>query len=511
MRNTLFLFFCATLHAAEIQAPKNIDIALTARWPLTPVDVEAAEFLAEESPRLFWSYVEAYRPPTNPTDKAQLEAVESVAGGLLSPLGLQLLRAFLAAHVFSPRVELWRQLASNEPALVAGGLVRACGEARPLDASPAEVASALADDVVRAGCTMPSSLAERETSDGAVPLAVDHVYPGGGMASGAPLVVLTAPLGSAAFTAAHTALAERAASGAITYVYRPLVLGEGGRTQTLQGYGVQLAIKNMEYKVLDDSAVKDLGGIGEGEGGEGGDGGEEETDVGGFLFTTMAKRRPELSESLRELKEQVAAAEGDASSLKVWAMQDLGVQAASNVLSASDPLKTLRDICQNFPFKARTLSKMAVNRDVQSEVQHLQQSMYGPGFSGLFLNGLPLPIRENDFFGLLQTIQREMHTVDALASLQLPSKTISRLVSLPAPTASLRITWDHPALIYLNDVEKERRYEQFSPRLGAMLQVCKPSTHTYTHIHTHTPFCPSLTYSHALPSPLPSACCCYNR
>ena len=208
------------------------------------------------------------------------------------------------------------------------------------------------------------------------------------------------------------------------------------------------------------------------------------------------KAPPELSESLKELKEQVAAAEGDASSLKVWAMQDLGVQAASNVLSASDPLKTLRDICQNFPFKARTLSKMAVNRDVQSEVQHLQQSMYGPGFSGLFLNGLPLPIRENDFFGLLQTIQREMHTVDALASLQLPSKTISRLVSLPAPTASLRITWDHPALIYLNDVEKDKRYEQFSPRLGAMLQVCKPSKPS-THIH---PFAPH-THSHAPPLP----------
>ena len=212
----------------------------------------------------------------------------------------------------------------------------------------------------------------------------------------------------------------------------------------------------------------------------------------------MAKRRPELSESLKELKEQVAAAEGDASSLKVWAMQDLGVQAASNVLSASDPLKTLRDICQNFPFKARTLSKMAVNRDVQSEVQHLQQSMYGPGFSGLFLNGLPLPIRENDFFGLLQTIQREMHTVDALASLQLPSKTISRLVSLPAPTASLRITWDHPALIYLNDVEKDRRYD--SSRRD-WVQCCryasqaKPSAHT--HIH---PFAPH-THSHAPPLP----------
>jgi hypothetical protein len=109
----------------------------------------------------------------------------------------------------------------------------------------------------------------------------------------------------------------------------------------------------------------------------------------------MARRRPELAEKLKELKEQVAAAEGDASSLKVWAMQELGVQASSRVIAAADPLKTLRDICQNFPFMARTLSKLPVNRNLQQEVQQLQCSMFGPGFSGLFLNGLPLPIADN--------------------------------------------------------------------------------------------------------------------
>ena len=51
--------------------PKNIDIALTARWSLTPVDAEAAEFLAEEGGRLFWSFVEAYTPPSEPTDRTR--------------------------------------------------------------------------------------------------------------------------------------------------------------------------------------------------------------------------------------------------------------------------------------------------------------------------------------------------------------------------------------------------------------------------------------------------------
>ena len=138
-------------------------------------------------------------------------------------------------------------------------------------------------------------------------------------------------------------------------------------------------------------------------------------------------------------------------------MQDLGVQASSRVSASVTPLKTLRDICQNFPFSARTLSKLPVNRQLAQEVSDAQNMLYGPGFSGLFLNGLALPINDNDFFGLLQTIQREMHTVDALATLNLPSTTISRLVSLPPPTTSLRLDASHSAIVWLNDVEKDRR------------------------------------------------------
>ena len=238
----------------DLRLCRNIDIGLTARWGRTPVDAEAAEFLAEEGNGLFWSYVGSYRQPgsTAPTDREHLEAVESVAGGLLSPLGLKLLRAFLAAHVFSPRVELWRQLASAEieasGLASAAGWVRACGRVKPLGDSPGQTAAALAEEVLKEGCTMPDTLLERETSD-LVPLAVDHVHPGGGDATSAPLVILSTPIGGAAFGAAHAELSKRATSGQITYAFRPLVAPDGERKQTLQGYGVQLAIKNMEYKV----------------------------------------------------------------------------------------------------------------------------------------------------------------------------------------------------------------------------------------------------------------------
>ena len=102
----------ATASEAPLK-PKNIAISLSARWPATPLAAEAAEFMADEG--LFYKFVEGMAKTTPATtDRAQLETIESVATNLLSPLGLRTLRAFLAAHVHSPRVEMWRQLSAAE-------------------------------------------------------------------------------------------------------------------------------------------------------------------------------------------------------------------------------------------------------------------------------------------------------------------------------------------------------------------------------------------------------------
>ena len=459
--------------AEDTLTPKNIDISLTARWPETPIAAEAAEFLAVEGSQLFWTFAETYVPPEGGSDEAHLAAVELAAAKLLSPLGLKLLRGYLAAHIFSARVEMFRQLQTREEQEhgmdSADGWVRACGRVQALSAS--EPAPALVDAVLAGGCSVPESLEERETAE-VTPLAVDHVFGsvGGGTA---PMVVLYAPLGSAAFRAAHATLTQRAREGAIVYVYRPQVrAAPGARSQSLQGYGVQLAIKNMEYKVLDDKAVQDLGGI-EGDDDEAAEGeAEDEADVGGFFFGTLASRRPELAAQLQALQGTLLAQETEASTkLKAWAMQDLGLQAATRVLAASDPLKALRDVCQNFPFASGKLSKLKVSQELSAGVRASQQTYFGPGYNGAFLNGLALPITDNDFYGLMNTIQSELHTIDALSSLELPAATISRLVSLPPPQASLRINPSHEAVLFINDVVKDKKYQQFDPQLRAMTRV----------------------------------------
>ena len=92
--------------------------------------------------------------------------------------------------------------------------------------------------------------------------------------------------------------------------------------------------------------------------------------------------------------------------MQVWALQDLGVLASSRVLNSKEPLRALVEISQNFPFIAPSLTKRKVDRALEDEVEQLQHSAWGPGFSGAFINGRELPIGENDLAGLLQTIRR---------------------------------------------------------------------------------------------------------
>lgn len=67
-------------------------------------------------------------------------------------------------------------------------------------------------------------------------------------------------------------------------------------------------------------------------------------------------------------------------------MKDLGVQAAQRVATSHDPLRLLGDISQNFPLLASSLSRMAVNASVRSEIT-ANQRIIPAGVNLLLING----------------------------------------------------------------------------------------------------------------------------
>ena len=61
--------------------------------------------------------------------------------------------------------------------------------------------------------------------------------------------------------------------------------------------------------------------------------------------------------------------------LQVWDLKDLGLQASQRIAQASDPLRLLKDISQNFPTLAASLSRLPVNASLAAEVKSNQRSL----------------------------------------------------------------------------------------------------------------------------------------
>ena len=80
-----------------------------------------------------------------------------------------------------------------------------------------------------------------------------------------------------------------------------------------------------------------------------------------MYLATLAQRRPDLKQELSELRTQLASETTD--SLKVWKLRDLSLQATQATIDAQDPLRTLKDLSQDFPRHAAGLSARRRVRD----------------------------------------------------------------------------------------------------------------------------------------------------
>ena len=68
---------------------------------------------------------------------------------------------------------------------------------------------------------------------------------------------------------------------------------------------------------------------------------------------------------------------------QVWDLKDLGLQATQRIAKASDALRSLGDISQNFPNLAATLSRSTVDKAVRTELLRNQAGLPGGALPAL--------------------------------------------------------------------------------------------------------------------------------
>ncbi|XP_051636540.1 UDP-glucose:glycoprotein glucosyltransferase 2 isoform X3 [Manacus candei] len=463
---------CGTAPASSSQP---VTARLAAKWPATPLLLEASEFIAEDGNEKFWQFLETVRELTvykqGDSEYSYYNLILKKAGQFLSNLQINLLKFALSIRAYSPTVQMFQQIAADEP--------------------PPEGCSAFVVIHEKHTCKTNEikKLLKKATKRPRPYLFKgDHKFPA--VKEDGPVVVLYAEMGTKDFAKFHKILSEKAQKEEIVYVLRHYVQKPGSRKMYLSGYSVELAIKNTEYKAVDDTQVKGANETKEEEDEEE----EEESDVQGFLFGKLKQIYPDLKNNLKKFKKHLIETTNNMEPLKVWELQDLSFQAAARVMSAPvyDALKVMKDIAQNFPIRARSLTRVTIDKEMRNEIEENQKHFHEtlgiqPGEAHLFLNGLPIDLDFHDPFSILETLKLEGKVMHGLHELGIKEEILSKFMRLHIhPTDnSYALDIRHSSIVWINNIEQDHSYstwpesyqELLRPTLPGVLQQIRRNLH----------------------------------
>ncbi|XP_047200724.1 UDP-glucose:glycoprotein glucosyltransferase 1 [Girardinichthys multiradiatus] len=440
---------------------KAITTTLTTKWVDTPLLLEASEFLAEESQDRFWDFVEANQNiegEHDGTDQAYYELIVKKAGALLSSVQLNMLKFALSLRAYSATVYSFHQIASTEHPPDCSAFINVHGEK---SCDPESLARLLKTAPERPKPYL---------------FKGDHRYPGSN--PDMPVVVLYAELGTPGFQKFHQILTSKVNEGLAAYVLRHYVAKPNKNKVYLSGYGVELAIKSQEYKAKDDTQVQgaevNAKVIGEN---------DPVDEVQGFLFGKLKTLYPELKEQLKELRKHLVESTNEMADLKVWQMQDLSFQTAVRILAAPavDALNVMKDLSQNFPTKARSITKTVVNSEIRKEIEENQKFFKGtlglqPGDSALFINGLHIDLDTQDIFSVLDVLRSEARVMEGLRSLLIESPYIHDILKLNVQSSDSDYAVDirNPAICWINNLETDHKYSSWPYNVQELLRPTFP-------------------------------------
>ncbi|PHT63712.1 UDP-glucose:glycoprotein glucosyltransferase [Capsicum annuum] len=496
--------------------PKNVQVALRAKWSGTPILLEAGELLSKESKDYFWDFIELWLHSADEnsdcrTAKDCLKRIIKYGRSLLSESLIAVFEFSLTLRSASPRIVLYRQLAeeslssfplADDSSSPDGGVLQG-DNAKNKMVNPLLVGENPRSHEgnccwVDTGGRLFLNVAEllvwlqnpKEVSlDTLHPeiFEFDHVHPESNV--GSSVAILYGALGTDCFEQFHRTLTSAAREGKIYYVVRPVLpsgcesksspCGALGTSDSLNlgGYGVELALKNMEYKAMDDSTVKkgkffrvtledphteDLS-----------------QEVRGFIFSRILERKQEITSEIMAFRDYLLSS-SVSDTLDVWELKDLGHQTAQRIVHAADPLQSMQEINQNFPSVVSSLSRMKLNESIKEEIV-ANQRMIPPGKSLMALNGALVNIEDIDLYLLVDMVHQELSLADQYSKLKIPVSTVRKLLSAlpPSESSTFRVDFRSDHVHYLNNLEVDEMYKRWRSNLNEILMPVFPGQMRY--------------------------------
>ncbi|KYM95086.1 UDP-glucose:glycoprotein glucosyltransferase, partial [Cyphomyrmex costatus] len=463
----LILFYILSLCSYQLRADKKINKYVTtlinAKWKETPLVLEAAEYLSDENPSYFWKFIESYskiiKHSTPRSQQDNYNIILQLAQKYLSQSEIAVFKLGMSLRIYSARVEMFFQMAVNKNVSSYG----------------------FCDNFVNIGETFTCSLEdtdkllEQDTWETVDTYDVDHKYLS--TPESDKIMILYGQVVTPSFIDFHEKLKNIAETRGINYILRHFERED--MKLRLSGYGVELQMKSTEYKATDDSDIKDNSG----KSSEMVNDGMEEIE--GINFMTLKKLYPDQQAELDKIQTYLLETSHEIGAFKVWQFQELSHQAAERIMKSPsiEALNILTDISQNFPMQAKSLIRTKVNIDMKKEMKLNQEIFMAslniqPTDTALFINGLYFDLEAIDILALLESLRSELRVMEALHKIGFSNKKMSKLLALDLSggTDNQNFAMDirDSAINWINDIENDPRYSNWSPSLTELLRPTFP-------------------------------------
>ncbi|KAH8556358.1 UDP-glucose:glycoprotein glucosyltransferase-domain-containing protein [Umbelopsis sp. PMI_123] len=291
-------------------------------------------------------------------------------------------------------------------------------------------------------------------------LPFDHILTSASEEAGT--AVLYGDVMSTTFSDLHNILYKAAQDDKVTYIIRYKPGSHVDDKVILSGYGIELALKNTDYLVIDDRDVS----------------AKEEKSSFKQKLVNFGKQVEENLFGVEKITMEP---------LTAGQINDLGVKAAEFILDSKDALSTLKLLSQDFPKYANSLTDIEVKQSLIDEIASNQAFGVQPGMNAMWLNGISLDADHIDPFSLLNSLKKERVLIQALINIGItPADAINLLTHSAFSTPKhgndqaddifdvRDDSVNENLVIWWNDIENDEMYSDWPDDIFDLLKPTYP-------------------------------------
>ncbi|RMZ89744.1 hypothetical protein DV736_g3034, partial [Chaetothyriales sp. CBS 134916] len=431
-----------TLLFGSAQTASSVNVALRASFNSGPLLVELLETAAAENASSYFPLLDRIADGAfaeSSTDKElydQFVHVLREEGHVQSPEDLSSFKLAFSLHASAPRVQAHFQYYNRT---ISPHLPAAQDAACPVWVQ--------LDRQQYCTPTLERSQQSLSLDEAEEVLPFDRVL---GPNHGVPSSILYADISNPLFPEFHKVISASAKAGESSYRLRYRRSPGEHKPLYLSGYGAELSLKRTDYIVIDD-------------------------------------RDAPKSEDLNQaaLKEPSDAEELEIKPLTTSELANLGLNAASYIASSQDPLQALVQVTANFPKYSFFLAGQNASTHFLNEHQANRKLLLPAGYNILWINGLQIEPRQVNAYSLLDHLRRERKLIEEMKTIGLTATEAVSLLSsdviaqAQADEVIQRYDWRDESeggnvIIWLNDLEKDKRYAKWPTYLAGLFQRSRP-------------------------------------